>query len=109
VCLSVAFKFLNHVTLLQIRCEHYDGLGEHQEALGFVCRHLVLTEWRACELLWCERCRPYTVCKWIVEIRKNYFNSMLIESEKIKMATIQMSFMFFMMMKLDDWEEECQI
>jgi len=41
VCLHVAFKFLNHVTLLQIRCEHYDGLGEHQEALGFVCSLLV--------------------------------------------------------------------
>jgi len=32
-----------------------------------------------------------------------------IESEKIKMTTVQMSFKFFMMMKLDDWKEECQV
>jgi len=76
VCLSVAFRLLNQVTWLQILCEHYDGLGEHQEVSGFVCRHLVVTEWSACELLWCERCRPYTVCYWVVEIRKKFINSM---------------------------------
>ena len=26
VCLSVAFKYLNSVTLLQMWCEHYDDL-----------------------------------------------------------------------------------
>jgi len=31
VCLSVAFKFLNRVTLLQMWCEHYDDLGRHHD------------------------------------------------------------------------------
>jgi len=82
ICLSVAFKFLSHMTLLQIRCEHYDDLGEHQEDLGSVCRHLVLTKWRACELLWCERCRLYTVCYYIVGIRKHVFNVIQRERER---------------------------
>jgi len=44
-----------------------------------------------------------------VEIWKNIINSMLIEREKIKMAATQKLFKFFMVMNLDDWEEECQI
>ena len=44
VCLSVAFKFLNRVTFLQIQCEYYDDFGVHHEALGFVCRYLMLTK-----------------------------------------------------------------
>ena len=62
VCLSVAFKLLNSVTLLQMWCENYDDFVGHQEALGFVFRHLVLMKWRACELLRFERCMLYTVC-----------------------------------------------
>jgi hypothetical protein len=44
VCLSVAFKFLNRVTFLQIQCEYYDDFGVHHEALGSVCRYLMLTK-----------------------------------------------------------------
>ena len=62
VCLSVAFQFLNRVTFLQMQCENYDDSGVHHEALGSVCRYLVLTKWRACERLRYKRCRPYTVC-----------------------------------------------
>jgi len=53
VCLSVTFKLLNCVTLLQIRCEYYDDLGGHYNALGFNCRHLVKTKWRTCKVLRC--------------------------------------------------------
>jgi len=82
VCLSVAFKFLSHMKLLQIRCEYYDDLDEHQEALGTVCRHLVRKKWTACELLWCERCRSYNVCYCIVGISKHVFNVTQTERER---------------------------
>ena len=62
------------MTLLQIRCELLDGLGGNQETLGSVFRNLVLTKWRACELLWCESCRPYAVCYCIVGIYKHFLN-----------------------------------
>jgi len=91
------------MTLLQIRCEHYDDLGEHQEALGTVCRHFVLTKWRACELLWCERRRPYTLCYCIVGICKHFFNVIERErvSEKFKIARLKLLFQFFIMIKWD--------
>jgi len=87
------------MTLLQIRCEHLDGVGGNQEPLGLVFRNLVLTKWRACELLWCKRCRPYTVCYCIVGLCKHFFNVIKIETEKFKLATVQMLFKFFIMVE----------
>ena len=42
---------------------------------------------------------------------QNFINFIYRERErkKIKMAIVQMLFQFFMMMKLDDWKEECEI
>jgi len=62
LCLSVAFKILNHATLLQMWCEHYDELGGHYDDLGFNCRHFVITKWRTCELLRCERYVLQNIC-----------------------------------------------
>jgi hypothetical protein len=53
--ISVAFKYLNHVTdCYKSRCEYYDDLGWNNNALIFNFLPSVRTMWRTCKLLRCE-------------------------------------------------------
>jgi hypothetical protein len=40
---------------------------------------------------------------------KRLINFIQIETEKIKLATAQKFLKFFMLIKFDDWEEECEV
>jgi len=112
VCLPVAFKFLNRVTFLQIHCEHYDDFGVNHEALGSVCRYLVLTKWRACELLRCESLflASHILCangQWRnVQISLSLYRYRM---RNLKMAKVEMLFKCSITMIIDDCEQVRQI